>query len=147
MCLSTIDFALSYDEKLKDFIGYGYKCLSIYEYNKFSQNKNWRTAEGSKVTYSSNAKSVLSTRTIYSNDNNKYHPGFHIFTKLEDAQNYSRYKSIRKIVKVKYRGVLAFGTNELYGNGLEDTLPTGPCVIAKYIKFVEECDGNTNKST
>lgn len=135
MCLkSTKDgFALEYDSNVKDFVGYGYKILEEVVYNKY---KRWKEAKGNKFDENLYA---LKAEVNTSDNKSVYYPGFHIFINKEDARNYRHAEYGSKVVKVKYRGVVAFGTNEvdfinknIYGNKTY-----GPCVIARYMKLVE----------
>jgi hypothetical protein len=125
MCMQTTQFALTWDKGCRDYVGYGYKNLKDERVTQYK--RKWVEAKGG---WGDNT-STLKKCQIPSDDGMNYHPGFHIFLKEEDAKNYTR-QSERKIIKVKFRGVLAFGTNE--------TGPKyGPCVIATHMKFVEYC--------
>jgi hypothetical protein len=126
MCLKSVDVALEWDARDKDYVGYGYKNISKYEFTAAPfhielrpSSKRWKKATG---------KNRGMFDTIKSSGKKRYVPGFHIFLNLEDAKNYSG----SLLVKVKYKGILAFGknTNSVSSAGK-------PCVIAKDMKIVE----------
>lgn len=83
-------------------------------------------AKGDFVSESSNLKSC---KLETADDDRCYIPGFHIFLNKEDAQNYCQEKSV--LVKVKFRGVLAFGKDQT--NTIDK-----PCIIASHMKIVKE---------
>jgi hypothetical protein len=131
MCLTSSKFELEYDSKIDDFVGYGYKVVSHRVYNKLAR-KRWVEAKAQAIGGSVNE---IKTRRIATRRNKKvyYTPGFHIFIKRDDAHNY--YYSFRDniLIKVAYRGVLAFGSNDThdkFGNKRQ-----GMCVITRYMKL------------
>lgn len=118
MCLSTVDFALHWDDQVKDFVGYGWKYgITVPKRGK------WYLASGTRYSFREKLKDTF----IISDDDKAYPPGFHIFLEKEDAENYGSDSS--RVYRVAYRNVLAFGANEC--NRKDD----GSCVIAKEIYY------------
>ena len=117
MCLKTCSLSLEYDNKAHMYVGYGYKAI----WNA-KLDKKWKEANG-------NEKS-LNLSHENANDHTTYIPGFHIFLCEEDARNYSAHYNSGDIVKVKFREVLAFGTNS---SGVDYK----NCVVTRYMKVVE----------
>ena len=124
MCMSTVQFALEYDKGCRDFVGIGYKKVTETK----STNKKWQEAKGGWGSKSSSLKTSEKTGP----HNKQYIPGFHIFLNKNNAETYGGGGSC--IVKVKYRGVLAFGKNETGGG-------YGDCIIASHMKVVEVYNG------
>ena len=106
--------------------GIGYRAASHHK-----PLNRWLTANYSKLPR------MIASET---NHEDKYWPGFHIFTNLEDAIKYSLGEGICKVL---YKKVVAFGKQELfrfndilfsdtdiYTNRLAD------CVIAHKIRYV-----------
>ena len=125
MCLNTVVFnidkngeGVGYKVFRKDLKGY-YSTVPSYAINKW--------------IYANNDKYGLSEI-----DNKKYFLGFHTFLNLEDAISYSKLfsKNNYDIYKVKFRNIMAFGTNE-NGGGLDKS---GLCIVSKYIKLVEKME-------
>ena len=116
MCLSTVNFSLTWDKRNKFYLGYGYKSVCQATLNKL---RTWQEATGWHTD-------CLNKAQTQSEDRVDYIPGFHIFLNEPDAR---KYWSGGIIIRVKFREVLSFGTNE--------TLCTeyGPCVIARYMKL------------
>lgn len=135
MCMNSVKFALEYDKNARDYVGYGYKRLEDYEYKKY---KKWCVADGDWGDVRKDK--TINLRNTKVNGNTKklsYIPGFHIFLNKEDADAYSEYGNT---IKVKFRGVLAFGTNETRFGSRD-------CVIATHMKLVEVCNGNSNTAS
>lgn len=124
MCMNLIHFSF---EKDKDY-GIGYKSYlrekhgkmriigaikSVYFDNNPIPRKKWHKS---------------STGDISTNSLNRYTAGFHIFLSQSDAYDYAdsddddKYENV--IVRVRFRGVVAFGTNDT-------NVGDGPCVIAR----------------
>ncbi len=119
MCLSTTDFSLEWDNGGHAFVGYGYKRVKERDLIKY---KTWQEAKCDKFT-----ESPSKNYTTKSNDGKSYIPGFHIFLSRSAARSYT---SNAKLVKVKFKEVLGFGTN-MAGSS------NRPCIIARYMKIVE----------
>lgn len=130
MCLRTCGLSLTYDSKTKDFVGVGYKIVSDHVVERMG--KRWHAAKfnmeiGSGVTPTARIRSERGPVN--------YPPGFHIFLDKRAAQGYSTYHDRKKIVKVLFRDVVAFGTNKIkvsYNSRLSQ-----PCVVARYMKIDE----------
>lgn len=133
MCLRTVDFSLLWDKRQKDFVGYGYKRI---EHDLLNKYKRWHTATGNinvtQRTIKEPAKNILADKTKFADDRALYHPGFHIFLEKCDAEKYDVYIDY-PVVKVMFKGVIAFGTNATKYH-------FGPCVIATHMKVVEVLD-------
>lgn len=130
MCLSTVDFALD-----KNGIGEGYKVLPIAYFDSLLRLKPVAKNNGWSKTWQK-AKAIGFIKT---NQYEEYYPGFHIFTKLEDALNYNLLQQYYVLVKVNYRNVTAFGQNSTANNN-----GRGPCVIAEEMK-IKEVLGNAEE--
>jgi hypothetical protein len=124
MCLKTVDFALQYDRRNKFYYGIGYKKVD----DKIAKDlRNWKEATGWETHSLHLAKEC-------SGDGKEYRPGFHIFLDEQSARDYQSRSSV--IIRVKFREVLAYGTNETnYDENLRWN--SAPCVIARYMKLDE----------
>ncbi len=142
MCMSTVAFASTYDKKREEFIGIGYKNLSKFEvctkeskYEKLlPHKKTWKQASLTKGG-SRNRDLTLMVHAVSNGQVRAYAPGFHIWTCEKDAVDYSGSDSSKVIVKVEFKDVIAFGTNEVYGAGM--TYDKRPCIIARWMRLVE----------
>lgn len=148
MCMNKSNLNMEYDKNEGCFVGYGYKQLThhipvnirkrgdkaILDYltKKYSEYKHlqagWMEARGAMSLYGSKSKFKRDTKE-YDSNGGSYWPGFHIFLKEQDARSYY-HDGI--VVKVKYAEVTDFGTNDTDNDEGE-----GPCVIARYMKFIE----------
>ncbi len=121
MCLSSIQQIKS--EKLpKDKYHIGWKCVYIDTQNKNKFTSLFNVSKLFDKWLKCNYKLTDRIR-LYLGD--IYPKGFHIFTTREDARNYKHKSRKEKVVKVRYRRVVARGMQSDY-----------KCVIAKEI-YVE----------
>jgi hypothetical protein len=127
MCLKTVGVALDYDKQAHAFIGYGYKRMNPLIAKK---HKKWVRANGDREYLDKNSK-LSSSYVVSDSDYKSYVPGFHIWINEEDAQDYEHGDG--PVVKVKYKGIIAFGQNSLdcYDKNAKD----GPCVVAEWMKL------------
>jgi len=124
MCLKTVNFSLEKDSK-GNLYGIGYKCVKIVgkkikgtDRSFYWRKDRWMKADTLPIT---SDEYVITNRT---SSYKQYLSGFHIFLTPEDA----KYYSTRPLVKVKFRNVLGFGSQN---GGRPD------CVIAGEMKFIE----------
>jgi hypothetical protein len=131
MCLRKATFALKWSPENNRFIGEGYKSLEEEYLKRFKVNK-WYRASGDylDINYWSLNKLAKSDK-IFADNSKLYLPGFHIFLRQSDADNY-RFRA--PTYEVIYSNVLAYGTNV---NGFSAEA-YGPCVIAEYMKIVRK---------
>lgn len=136
MCLSNVSLNMFYDEKEKDFVGIGYKVISIrddrnrinWSMSKFLKPHVWTEASGDfDKILPKNTRFKLSTE---SDDKKYYWPGFHIFLDINHARLYSE---ASVLVEVKFKGVTCFGKQGLY----HDITKNVDCVIARYAKVTK----------
>lgn len=147
MCLYSIELNLQ-RRRNGEFVGIGYKILprkifitgasgDIAIFNSKGQltkaaekegwSRKWMKAIGRnrQGLQHEDASAYLSCN----GQPRDYSPGFHIFLTKEAAKNYA---NCGVIVKVEYKNVIAFGTNEaIIGNS------SAPCVVAEYMRVVE----------
>lgn len=133
MCLRTIALNLKWEKKEKNYVGYGYKKLKKEFLVRRGYCKNqWRKATGS--INRSDIEMSLECSLENSSDYKRYHPGYHIFLNYEDAKKYGGRYNEGRIYKVKFKGVISFGTNKA-GFKLK-----APCVVTTHVKLLEEID-------
>jgi hypothetical protein len=131
MCLHETQLVLTWDKNAKAYVGEGYKNLPKEKVGRLGR---WQEAIGNSSGYGKPEE--LRSRFQTTDTSKVYHPGFHIFLNEQDAREYKYGKLSNEIVKVKFKVVLAFGTNEVnYKSGVG--MAYGPCVIAQYMKPVE----------
>jgi hypothetical protein len=148
MCLENSSLGMKYSKKEGCFTGVGYKQLDVlipsqirnkgdaailrYLTKKYCPSNHlvggWMEARGGRYSKIFERNSIE-----FDCQGGKYWPGFHIFTEQEDAENY--YQSGLTIM-VEYAEVTDFGRNET-GSG------DGPCVIARYMRFMEIVNDDT----
>lgn len=145
MCLKTLNLALKYNSKTKEYTGFGYKVLSSFVFNSSGKldettdkckrkkwSKKWKRAVGWYYTKSLQENEEYANKKGKGIKDKQYYPGFHIFLTPEDAKSYN---PTGVVVKVEYKNVLAFGTNDAgFQNGKR---VSGPCVVAEYMRIVE----------
>lgn len=119
MCMNNAKY-LNLTENIRgEFIGIGYKS---YPPNEVPQLKRWKNARNKYCKYEK--------RVIYEIAKGDYHVGFHIFTNITDAKNYS-YSG--EIYEVEYKNVTAIGENETYKDN-----KSALCVIAQQMKVLRK---------
>lgn len=142
---------MTYSKKEGCFTGVGYKQLDIMIPRTLKNKSNaailkwltkkycpsnhlvggWMEACGRKYLNSKFIKDAVEFDDI----GEKYWPGFHIFTEQEDAENYDERGLL---VMVEYAEVTDFGSNET-----STTAGEGPCVVARYMRFVDIISDDT----
>lgn len=130
MCMNKVNFTLVWDEKEKDYIGEGYKSITCLD-SKGRINQSVMAKYYSTKKFME-AQPIAKNDIIYALDNKTYANGFHIFLKRGDAEKYGG----NTVVKVKFKGVIAFGTNRAGYNSQRNKANYGPCIIASQIKIV-----------
>ncbi len=139
MCMSKTDFGLRWDEKEKEFVGYGYK--NLYKRDILNRGKikdsSWKEA-----SFNSYCGPQTIDRLATSYDSKRYAPGFHIFLNENHARGYRSKSRNIVIVKVMFKGVVAFGTNDTQSVDYKSSIK-GPCVISRYMKIVSVVKSKT----
>ncbi len=155
MCLNTLAFNLNDLNTLSltppfsngEFpTGIGYKVYNPTYSNPTVELNLWIAAK--YAFYKNDDKIKISVGKV-SERYNRYWPGFHIWTTLEDAIGYYRYyrwdyrgDCEPQFFKVEYRHVTGFGSNECAVRKIEagkESWVAGykPCVIAHEMRFLE----------
>jgi hypothetical protein len=149
MCLRKIELNLK-RQRNGQFVGTGYKILPTKSYANHTDlvqvfndkkqltkaaerkgwSRKWMQAKGWQGKGLQHENAAADFRS--NNQDIHYSPGFHIFLTKEAAQNYT-HRGV--IVKVEFKNVIAFGTNETNVNGA-----SAPCVVAEYMRVVEILD-------
>ncbi len=130
MCMTKVDFALEYNKPMRCLVGIGYKKLAAGD--KPSKYRRWVKCTGDTAYYYNPEDFDSKRRPIYdANGQDKYLPGFHLFTTEAAARKYPNHG---KVCKFYYRLPIAFGTNV---TGSYPSSINEPCVIAKEMKLAE----------
>lgn len=140
MCLHNLhrNFSMEWNEKEKDFIGYGYKCYPSYRFNDNGKpNKKYCETARLSTRWQEASGSICSgggtkAKVEYTDNGISYWPGFHIFLKEKDARDYY----YTTVAKVMFKGLIGIGSNET-GDSSNNSDRYGACVIARYMKFLE----------
>lgn len=131
MCLRTVSLNLKFRKGANAYIGQGYKHILVSDLEKFGKIGVWKRATGDYDYKRKSLGSSLVSSSYYYGNGEKYHPGFHIFTKQKDAEVYS--SSNKNIYLVEFKNVVAFGTNSV-----GSLSKAGDCVVAEYMKIVRK---------
>lgn len=153
MCLHELMLTTTYTKG--EYIGTGYKVmgplkgdgsLDLQAARSQGWSRQWRRAKGG---WHDTSRESLGNYIEYADrlhgdkldrecmaDECAYPAGYHIFLKKEDAIAYGKeiddkFRNL-KLVKVEFKNILAFGTNETRRTEL------GLCVIAEFMRIVEE---------
>lgn len=127
MCMTSVALNLEWNEKLQDFVGFGYRAGD----DKLPVNQ-WLESGPDTLIHASliyDSEKVISGPYKIGFGDNKYSAGFHIFLNKKDAESYG----CGTPYKVCFTTVVAFGTNET------EKRNDAPCVVARYMWVYPKC--------